>query len=191
MNPDEIGLWKATLRPVDAVLLDPADHDLPRCQFRSQSERSLATSLLADYAATDAGRLASLVSEADAEQFAALFPILSQHGEEAVSRLESIVDQVPAAKWNDPPLNPSWSAVAVADVRTIEAADGLIGERFAFCQTMPLEQFHRVATNETLAIGHFDFCPVPGGRRRRSSPPFGLETEPTGKLSWDDNGRRP
>jgi hypothetical protein len=148
VNLADIGLWKEALRPIHATLLDPLTA-IFRDASRSPLERSLATAVLADYAAGDAEHLASLVSEADAEQFAMLFPVLSQHGKKAVSQLESIIDQVPTPKWNDPPLNPSWPMADPADVRAIEAAQGLVAERFAICQTMPLEQFQIVAANLT------------------------------------------
>jgi hypothetical protein len=148
VNPADLGQWKEALRPVHAALLDPLT-TIFRDASRSQLELSLATALLADYAAGDAGRLATLISEADAEQFAVLFPLLSKHGKEAINRLQSMVDRVPKPDWNDPPLNPSWPTVDAADSRAIETAQGLIRERFAFCQTMPLEQFQSVAANLT------------------------------------------
>jgi hypothetical protein len=93
--------------------------------------------------------LASLISEADAAQFAVLFPVLSKHGKDALTCLESILHETPVPQWNDPPLDPTWQSVAVEDVRLVEAAEGLIAERFAFCQTMPLDQFSGVAANLT------------------------------------------
>src|SRR5262249_28444894 len=41
----------------------------------------------------------------------------------------------------DPPLDPTWTNPEAALAGRIEAADGLIAERFAFCQAMPLDQF--------------------------------------------------
>src|SRR6185437_4626875 len=45
----------------------------------------------------------------------------------------------------DPACNPSWRNADAASVSRIEAARGMVTERFAFCQTMPLEEFLRAA----------------------------------------------
>jgi hypothetical protein len=176
VNLTEIGLWKEALRPIHATLLDPLTAIFGDASH-SQLERSVATTVLADYAADDAGRLASLVSEADAEQFAVLFPVLSQHGKEAVRRLESIIDQVPTPKWNDPPLDPSWTIVDASDARSIETAQGLLDERFAFCQTMPLEQFQSVAANLTKS-----------GYRPLSFRPFMADADALVAAVWTRDG---
>src|SRR5262249_9026146 len=47
--------------------------------------------------------------------------------------------------WNDPPLKSSWTKPDASLVSRIESAQGLIVERFAFCQTMPLDEFRTVA----------------------------------------------
>ena len=43
--------------------------------------------------------------------------------------------------WNDPPLDPSWAKPDATLVSRIESAQGILAERFAFCQTMPLDEF--------------------------------------------------
>ena len=50
---------------------------------RSETERLLATDILADYAADQPQMLADLLMDADAQQFAVLFPELREHGERA------------------------------------------------------------------------------------------------------------
>src|SRR5205814_10177763 len=47
----------------------------------------------------------------------------------------------PPFSWNDPPLDPSWTKPDTALVSKIEAAEGMLAEWFAFCQTMPLDEF--------------------------------------------------
>src|SRR5262249_23483616 len=49
------------------------------------SERSLATSILADYAGDHPGLLADLAQDADEKQFAVLLPLLEVHRERAVA----------------------------------------------------------------------------------------------------------
>ena len=50
--------------------------------------------------------------------------------------------------WNDPPLDPSWTKPDATLTAKIEAAQGMLTERFAFCQTMPLDEF--LTTAEAL-----------------------------------------
>jgi formylglycine-generating enzyme required for sulfatase activity len=47
----------------------------------------------------------------------------------------------PQAKWNDPPLNRDWRDPDATVRRQVEAASGVIADRFAFCQRMPLATF--------------------------------------------------
>ena len=86
-EPEFLGDWKEVLRSVRAELLGPLaaifrNHELGELQL------ALATSTLADYAADDVCLLADLVSDADPQQFAGLFPVLARHGEAAISELE-------------------------------------------------------------------------------------------------------
>ena len=48
-------------------------------------------------------------------------------------------------QWDDPPLAENWTTPAPTVVQQIESAHGLVAERFAFCQTMPLDEFEQVA----------------------------------------------
>src|SRR5262249_57507305 len=48
----------------------------------------------------------------------------------------------------DQPVDPCWTDADAELAGRIEAAGGLIAERFAFCQAMPLDQF--LATIEAL-----------------------------------------
>ena len=50
--------------------------------------------------------------------------------------------------WNDPPLDPTWAKPDVSTVSRIESAQGILYERFDFCQTMPLDEF--LTTAEAL-----------------------------------------
>src|SRR4029077_10919899 len=43
--------------------------------------------------------------------------------------------------WDDPPLILSWSKADASLASRIESAQGILTERFAFCQTMPLDEF--------------------------------------------------
>ncbi len=87
--------------------------------------------------------------------------------------------------WNDPPLDPSWTTPDAALTGKIESAQGMLTERFAFCQTMPLDEFVEVA--EALRPLGLSSHPVPSltpmaraFRWRRSGPEMGV---PGGSLT--------
>jgi hypothetical protein len=151
--------WKESLLPIHAVLLDPLT-DIFRYRQRSELERSIATSVLADYAADHPQRLAMLLSDADVPQFDAIFSVLRRHEQRAVSQLEAILDLTPAPKWVDPTANPSWQTVAPSDVQVIQQAHGMLHQHFAYCQDMQLERFLEVASRLSPAgYRPIRFCP--------------------------------
>ena len=132
--------WMTALRPVRAKLLSPLGV-IYRDPKRRESERSLVTEVLADYAADTPEVLAELVKDADETQFAIVFSRLQEHGKAAIPLLESELQRTLTPDWQDPPLSDDWRPVEPLLVTQIEAAKGLLTERFAFCQSMPLDQF--------------------------------------------------
>jgi eukaryotic-like serine/threonine-protein kinase len=84
--------WMKTLRPVRAKLVGPLSAILRDAQ-REPTERTLATNILADYAADELGVLADLLMDADDKQFAVLFPRLKEHGERGLAVLQAEVDK--------------------------------------------------------------------------------------------------
>ncbi len=57
----------------------------------------------------------------------------------------SEIEKRPEAVWHDLPLNQAWKAPPAAFVRQIEAAQGIVAERFAFCQTLPIDDLRPIA----------------------------------------------
>jgi formylglycine-generating enzyme required for sulfatase activity len=139
-----LSVWMDALRPVRAKLR-PQLSVIYRNKARRETERSLATDILADYAADDPSFLANLLMDADDKQFAVLFPKLHSHKEKGQAPLLSELDRKLQPRWSDLPLNSAWKPVDGTLVQKIEAALGLVHERFAFCQTMPLAEFLTVA----------------------------------------------
>jgi formylglycine-generating enzyme required for sulfatase activity/class 3 adenylate cyclase len=91
-NPVFLGQWSEMYRPVKNALIDPLG-----VIFRDQrpdhaSERTLATNLLADYAAEDAKALAELLMVADEKQFAAIFPKFKERTEQGLPLLIAVID---------------------------------------------------------------------------------------------------
>jgi serine/threonine protein kinase/formylglycine-generating enzyme required for sulfatase activity len=84
--------WVAALRPVRTKLLVPLS-SLFRDTKRRETERSLATDILADYAADRLELLADLLLDADEKQFAVLYPKLKEHGDQGLTLLLHEVDK--------------------------------------------------------------------------------------------------
>jgi formylglycine-generating enzyme required for sulfatase activity len=85
--------WSEAFRPVKGSFLGPL-RDVFRDQRPEQSaESSLATDLLADYAADDPQLLAELVMDADEKQFAVIFPPFKGHGEKGLALLTEEIDK--------------------------------------------------------------------------------------------------
>jgi formylglycine-generating enzyme required for sulfatase activity/tRNA A-37 threonylcarbamoyl transferase component Bud32 len=84
--------WAEALRPVGGQLV-PALAAACRDAGRPEAERDLVTSLLADYAADRPEVLADLAMDADAKQFAVLYPPLRERRDETVARLGAELDR--------------------------------------------------------------------------------------------------
>jgi formylglycine-generating enzyme required for sulfatase activity len=86
-----------------------------------------------------------MLMEAEPRAFATLFPPVQRRRAQTVPRFEAELARQARPEWNDPPLDPSWTVPDAAVMRQIEAAQGILAERFAFCQTMPLDEFLHAA----------------------------------------------
>jgi serine/threonine protein kinase len=92
-NAVYLGVWLDGFRPVKERLLGPLAHAFRDRGEGRTAERNLATSILADYAADRPDVLADLVMDADAKQFAVLYPKLKDHGDRGLPLLEKEVDR--------------------------------------------------------------------------------------------------
>jgi serine/threonine protein kinase/formylglycine-generating enzyme required for sulfatase activity len=84
--------WMELLRPVKTKLL-PELSAAYRDRHRRETERSVATDILADYAANEPRRLADLLMDADARQFAVIYPKLADHWTQGVPALTAELDR--------------------------------------------------------------------------------------------------
>jgi formylglycine-generating enzyme required for sulfatase activity len=84
--------WMKALRPVRTKLL-PSLSALYRDPKRRETERSLATDLLADYAADQPALLADLLMDAEDKQFAVLYPKFREQGARGLSELTGEIDK--------------------------------------------------------------------------------------------------
>jgi serine/threonine-protein kinase len=150
-NPLHLGTWVDALRPARAALTKPFAEVFRR--GKSPEQRELAAIVLADYAANRPDLLADLLLDADPRQYAILFPALERYREQTVERMVAELPADPAHAWQDGPLNPAWKEPADGLRRALEESDGLLAERWALCQSLPLERFTAVA-DELQSCGY-------------------------------------
>ena len=165
--PVFLGPWIDALRPVRGKLTAPLA-TIFADKSRSETEHSLATNILADYASDDPDRLAELLMVADPKAYRSLFPVAEKQAEQVLPVFQAELARKATYSWNDPPLDPSWTKPDATLVSRIESAQGMLAERFAFCQTMPLDDF--LTTAEALRKSGYRpvrFRPYADGRSVR------------------------
>jgi tRNA A-37 threonylcarbamoyl transferase component Bud32 len=140
-NPLHLGAWVQALRPVRGALLEPLGKVFRRRDAAGQHQA--AAQVLADYAFDRPALLAGLLLDADAKQYAVLWPVLGRYPEEATARMRKELAASPDY-WKDAPLDRAWKAPAAELRREVEQAGGLFTERFALCQALPLERLRAV-----------------------------------------------
>jgi len=91
-NPVFLGVWLEGFRPIKGKLLPPLA-TIYRDANRRESERTLATNILADYAADQPPVLADLLMDADEKQFAVIYPKFKDQGEKGLPLLTGEIDK--------------------------------------------------------------------------------------------------
>ena len=152
VNAILLGPWIEALRPVRSRLTAPLATIFQE-KSRPETEHTLATNILADYASDDPDRLAELLMVADNKAYVSLFPVAKKRAELVLPVLQAELARKAAFSWNDAPLDATWTSPAAALMTRIESAQGMLAERFAFCQTMPLDEF--LATAEALRVSGY------------------------------------
>jgi serine/threonine protein kinase/formylglycine-generating enzyme required for sulfatase activity len=144
-NPLRVGRWTELLRPGANVLVPPLQ-TVFRDERRPEAERGVAASLLADYAADRPQVLFELLSNANLPDFSVLWTKLRAHRERALALANDELSRSLAPDWKDTPLDPKWARPTAALIEQVEQrGQGLVRDRFALCQALPLEQFVAVA----------------------------------------------
>ena len=147
VNPVFLGDWLDALHPVRLSLTAPLAA-IFRDKDRPETERSLAINILTNYADDDPNIVANLLMDADPKAYAAFFPIAQRQEAKALPLFQAEIARTLAPTWNDPPLDPSWRKPDAILKGKFDSAQGMLSERLAFCQTMPLDEF--VTTAEAL-----------------------------------------
>ena len=143
-NPSHYAPLTEMLRPIRGYLLFPLCAVF-RDKERPETERSFATNILADYAGDQPNVLVDVMLDAEPKPFGILFPTAERQSRDTLPLLEAEINKKLTPNWNDAPLDDSWAKTDVAAVGRIEASHGLVDARFAFCQTMPLDEFLSLA----------------------------------------------
>ena len=133
----------AALRPIRQHCL-AALSSIYRDSKATPTQRSLATNVLSDFAADDVDLLVDLLADADSAQFAALLPKLQAEETRALARIKKGLERAPV-NWRDSPLDPAWETPSEELTARLEAGQGLLAERFAFCQILAVDEFLKVA----------------------------------------------
>ena len=110
-----------------------------------KTERYFTTNILADYASDQPNLLADLLMDSDFKAYAAFFPIAQAQAAKTLPLFQAELLKKPAYSWNDSPLDLSWTTTDANLPAKIESAQGMLTERFDFCQTMPLDEFLTIA----------------------------------------------
>jgi len=92
-NPVFLGQWSEAFRPVKNAFLAPLSVIFRDQRPERAAERSLATNLLADYAALDSRILADLLMDADHKQFAVIYPKFKERREQGLAVLTGEIDK--------------------------------------------------------------------------------------------------
>ena len=153
--------WSDSLQPVQKWLIEPLS-DVFRNATSTDTQRTVAVSILADYGKGDFELLASLLVDAKPQQFGILIQALQQNREESIAFLKQHLERKPAVVWKNDQ-SAGFPVAESAAVAAIEAADGFVHDQFAFCQTLPFEDFQTVA--ESLSkCGYRPICFRPFSR---------------------------
>jgi formylglycine-generating enzyme required for sulfatase activity len=119
-NPGDYATLIETLRPIRLRLLPPLG-SIFRDPRRSDSERTFATTLLADYASDDPGLLADLLMDSGPKAFASLFPAMERQAAGAVPVFQAELARGPMTGDDKPGLEKRKDALAQRQARAAAA----------------------------------------------------------------------
>ena len=86
-NATSLGQWSESFRPVKNSFLEPLAAFYRNHSTERSYERTLATNLLADYAANQPRVLAGLVMDGDEKQFARIYPLVEKNKDRCIPEL--------------------------------------------------------------------------------------------------------
>jgi hypothetical protein len=119
-NPGDYVPLVENLRPVRKQLLTPLA-SIFRDSGRSESERSFATTMLADYAGDEPGLLGDLLMDAGPKSYAILFPVVQRQAAQALVALRAELARPPIAGEDKPGADPLKDMLAERQARAAVA----------------------------------------------------------------------
>jgi serine/threonine protein kinase/formylglycine-generating enzyme required for sulfatase activity/tetratricopeptide (TPR) repeat protein len=158
VRPAFLSHWQAALRPVRAALAPAVCRQSADTPVGS-IQRTLATDILADYAAQLPHVLANGIASSDSAQFDILFPLLQRQRSLAIPALEAILKQEPVPSWTSTD-DPTWQDPDQKLRERFGAAHGVLAAQYAFCQTMPVDEFIALA-EQLRGAGYRPTCVRP------------------------------
>ena len=154
VNPAFLSQWQEALRPVGGhlapelarIVAGPREAQLSgglagsSAAAREQLELAgtFAATVLTDYARDDVETLTRAAVDAEPQAFEELFAVLRQRPR-AVAELQRVLTERLAPTWSDSQPDPQWQEPGDEVRVAIEVAQGMLAERFAFCQSLPWE----------------------------------------------------
>lgn len=135
----DLANWIDLFRPVRENLIDPL-RGIFKDTNGGQVARSKAAHYLASYVSDNVAILSDLLMDADPKQFGILYPRAENRRQEISKLLVEELGKNLQPHWSDADQTSKWAPPDSELVQQIEAAQGLVADRFAFCQTIPLEQ---------------------------------------------------
>lgn len=135
--------YQELMQPISEKL-KPALSDVFLTSEPLSIRRSIATNLLADFAASDVQTLVDLYLGADPLSQEKLFPVLQKRQSAAVDLLNEVLQQKIEPEWPTVKTDPNWSKSAPSTQLAVESAHGKITNDFAFCADMPWTRFVEV-----------------------------------------------
>ena len=161
-NPLQAVVWAAALEPVRSRLLPTLLKRYPEARTKIKSgtldeselvaEASafdLTADLLARYATDRPAELAELAMTVDARHHKLFEPAFLANRAKLVPVLKAELTKTVTPDWGDAVVDGKWTAVADATRQRVEAAGGLIAERFAYVEAVPLADFAPLANTLT------------------------------------------
>ncbi len=137
----------AALAPIGDMLVDPLSERARDTQL-AESDRMIATNLMAEYAANRPDILTGVLLEGGSpSRLGPIIDKLQLLASRQIPLLELEATRRPEdlqVKWKDDPLKTD-SVPAAATVGILDGAAGMLADRFAFCQTLPLTDFQKLA----------------------------------------------
>ena len=134
--------WLQVLRPVARVLTGPLDQVFT--QSKSDNERLIAATALADLLADQPEQIIERIKVAEARELFELVPKLSTNRDQAIELLVTqLAESTPTIAESAP--SQVREPLPAQIVERLKQADGVKAERFAICQSLPLGELSQLS----------------------------------------------